>query len=278
MAMAMKTRPPKVPRLENSGLRWNDERSSVQLTASSKGMAAVSGAVLLVAASIIAARWGMANAVATDALSVKAAWQDRFVQSGQLPTGHERENVLAELNAARGLDPRNPELMEQAGILLAMPVAVADAGLVGKPSGAIKVQVQQEVINAFSAAVVARPVSAYAWANLAVSKYQAGQVDAFLYRALENAARLGPWEPDVQLVVTDLGFALWDEMPQALQLVVIQMATNAQQRYADKVFGIAERRGRMAVVCGLTASVDHKLDNKAVQLAQPGRCQGLRSS
>ena len=235
---------------------------------SSTGAFAVSGAVLLVAASIMAARWGMANAVTTDVLSMQAEWQNRFVQSGQLPTGHERQVVYAALNAARSLDPRNPDLMEQAGVLWATPVAVTDAEPVGELSVAIKMQAQQEAINAFSAAVVARPVSAYAWVNLALSKYQAGQVDALLYRALENAARLGPWEPDVQLAVTDLGFALWDEMPQALQPAVMQMATNAQRRYADRIFGIAERRGRMAVVCSLAAGVE----NKAVQLAN-SRCK-----
>ena len=244
---------------------------------SGTSVAAVSGAVLLVAASIIAARWGMANAVATDVLSMKAEWQNRFVQSGQLPTEHQRQNVYAELNAARGLDPRNPDLMEQAGALLATPVAVTDAGQVGESSGATKLQVQQEAINAFSAAVVARPVSAYAWVNLALSKYQAGQVDAVLYRALDNAARLGPWEPDVQLAVTDLGFALWEDMPRVLRPTVIQTVTNAQQRYADRVFGIAERRGRMVLACFLSAG-NNKLDNKAKQLAMSGRCQGFGAS
>ena len=194
-----------------------------------------------------------------------------------MPTGHEQQNVYSELNAARGLDPRNPDLMEQAGVLWAMPLAVTEAEPVGASSGVTKLQAQQEAINAFSAAVVARPVSAYAWVNLALSKYQAGQVDAVLYRALENAARLGPWEPDVQLAVTDLGFALWDEMPQALQPAVIQIVTNAQQRYADRVFGIAERRGRMAVMCGLAAG-NNKLENKAKQLAMSGRCHGFGAS
>ncbi len=230
--------------------------------------------MLLVVAAVIAARWGMANAIAADALAAKVEWQDSFLQSGVLPTVNERNAVYAELSAARGMDPRNPELMEQSGALLLTPVAAVEAELSAGSSAAQSVQ--QQAIDAFSAAVVARPVSAYAWVNLALSKYQAGQVDKVLYQSLENAARLGPWEPEVQLAVTDLGFALWDEMPPTLQPTVIQMATNAQQRYADKVFGIAERRGRMAVVCSLSAGaqkgVENKLENTAGQLAK-SRCQ-----
>jgi hypothetical protein len=241
-------------------------------------ISALGGALLLLAASAFAARWGVANAIATDAWSLRTEWQEKFVRSGELPTRNQQQALLAELNSARSFDVRHPQLMEQTGAVLMMPVAVTEAELVAAPSA---LSPQQAAIDAYAGAVVARPVSGFAWTSLALAKYQAGQIDKELYRAIANAAQLAPWEPPVQLAVTDLGFALWDEMPAALRPVVMQTAANARQHYADKVFGIAERRGRMQLACGFPAATesaadnrnDNKLETKAWQLARAEKCQ-----
>src|SRR5258706_15201055 len=110
--------------------------------------------MLLVVAAVIAARWGMANAIAADALAAKVEWQDSFLQSGVLPTVSERNAVYAGFSAARGMDPRNPELMEQSGALLVTPVAVGEAEVfVGSSAAASG---PQQAIGVFFAGGVGR--------------------------------------------------------------------------------------------------------------------------
>ena len=78
-----------------------------------------------------------------------------------------------------------------------------------------------------------------------------GQLDTELYVALQNAINLGPWEPEVQFVVVDLGFALWDEMPIDLRPQILALAENGQRRYAAQIVAIAQKRGRLTEVCKL---------------------------
>ena len=48
-----------------------------------------------------------------------------------------------------------------------------------------------------------RPGSPYVWASIALLKLRLGEMDAEFYGALERAARLGPWEPAVQIAIAD---------------------------------------------------------------------------
>jgi hypothetical protein len=245
---------------------------------SAGGLVLVLVVALLVASAVVAGRRGLANAVANEAGDQRTALQERILQSGSLAGAGERNRVYAGFDAAHVLDPHNPELLEQLGTLMAMPVVLDGAD----GEAAMDVAMSgRRAMDFFAAAVVARPVSGYAWANLALSKYQVGEVDTVLYRSLENAARLGPWEPDVQLAVTDLGWALWDEMPKALRKTVDELAANALQRNADRLFRIAERRGRLAELCGLpvlTAKAgDNGIESKAAKLAD-SRCQRSSAS
>lgn len=61
-------------------------------------------------------------------------------------------------------------------------------------------------------ALVERPTSAYAWANIAVSKLRLRQVDAALKAALRHADELGPWEADIQQRVLGVSLAIWDRL------------------------------------------------------------------
>src|SRR5258706_9625573 len=146
--------------------------------------------MLLVVAAVIAARWGMANAIAADALAAKVEWQDSFLQSGVLPTVSERNAVYAELSAARGMDPRNPELMEQSGALLLTPVAVAEAELSVGSSAAQSVQ--QQAIDAFSAAGGGKTGFAYGLVNFGFGKDYAGAGGKGGCPVVGKGARVGP--------------------------------------------------------------------------------------
>ncbi len=199
-------------------------------------------ALLLLFLAAFAIRVAWAAEIAQDVAAARAVFQKRFLELGTLPQLPERNALLELVAYARELDIQNPELLENKALLLSMPVETNDFDRAA-------MQFQGDAVTEFVAAVAARPVSAYAWINLASIRYQAGKVDTQFYAALENAALLGPWEPDVQLKVIDLGLAVWPEMPQALQAVVAKVLGQAQQHYASKVFEIAARRGRLDLLC-----------------------------
>ena len=200
------------------------------------------GALLLMGVCVLCARWGFADLLASDAIARQAVLQERADGKGEPVAAREAKAVGDALLLAQRFDPGNPTIAEQLGSLYALNVRNGDAG------GALGSQ-RAKSLEQYALAVAMRPTSPYSWANLAWTKYYLGQVDAEFYRALEHAIRLGPWEPEVQFVVVDLGFALWDEMPAALRPKILAMAQNGQRRYAAQMIAIARKRGRLADVC-----------------------------
>lgn len=229
-------------------------------------------AACCVAATVVAARWGWADVIAQPVLKVQANWQRTYTVTGQTPSVREWQSQYDSINLAQALESQNPAWMEAKAVLLSMPINFENAFVntdiaeiatettttittAAQRSATSTLTLNKTVLNQNSAlteqlqAITARPVSAYSWAKLAWIKYQAGQVDDAFYLALHNAAQLGPWEPEVQFVVIDLGFALWDEMPKSIQPVINSMAANATHRYAATVAEIASKRGRLNLVC-----------------------------
>ncbi len=200
------------------------------------------GAFFLTGVCILCARWGYVDLLVMDAAERQAALVDRVTKTGAPPDTEQVNAIRDEFMRAQRLDARNPTIAEQLGALYALNVRGGEAG------GGIGSQ-RAKALEQYSLATVLRPTSPYAWANLAWTRYYLGQVDAEFYRAMVNAIQLGPWEPEVQFVVVDLGFALWDEMPADLRPKVLTMAKNGQRRYAPQILAIAQKRGRLADVC-----------------------------
>ncbi len=159
--------------------------------------------------------------------------------TGQLPSYEEWKVMREPLTAARERDRANPNLYEAEGNLFTFVVK----------DGERYRGFAAEGVEAFSRAVVLRPASAFAWLGLAEAKYRNGEQDALFYRALANAAQLGPNEPPVQLGVTDLGLAAWDELPADLRETLLQLMRNSVRRNTVELLNIAERRGRLEMVC-----------------------------
>lgn len=209
---------------------------------------------------VMAGRRGWSDLVAWPILQTQSSWQQTFASTGGKPTTEQWQSQHEKLALSQRLDPENPMWMEWMAQLYGLAPTVQTVTANGSANPIVGAMVS--IVTEQTRAVIARPVSPYSWAAVAWSKYQAGQVDAAFYASLANAAKLGPWEPEVQFVVIDLGFALWDEMPNSLQPTIRQMAINAERRYPDQVIAIATRRGRLNVVCD-----SEKLANMKVCLA-----------
>lgn len=118
------------------------------------------------------------------------------------------------------------------------------------------------------AAIEARPGSPYTWANLAVMKYRLGDTGPAFEKTLVNAASLGPYEPEVQQIVSDLGLAVYDEVAPATRAVIERMLAAGMKRNAAEILQIATRRGRLGEACRHLDGVPRPAASKWTQLCQ----------
>jgi hypothetical protein len=192
-------------------------------------------ALCLLAMAVVALRWGRADAMHREAEREMARWQHDRSMPG-LAEWLETRDALAQ---ALRLDPRNPAIAESNGLLHSQRVQE------GSGSGVF----QEEALGFFEEAAVRRPTSPYTWANIALTRYRLGRTDAKFMAALSQAQRLGPWEPEVQLIAADFGLAMWDEMDAAGRAELKATLARGAKRQGAQVVQLAEKRGRLGLVC-----------------------------
>lgn len=170
---------------------------------------------------------------------------------GAAPSAKERAAMAGRLVQARDRVPDNPSVHELLG-LMAMrgPEYAAEADV------------------HLRKALELRPGSAYTWANVASLRYRSGDTGRDFETALMRAARLGPYEPEVQATVADFGLAVWPEASPELQSVVDQMVRAGMRRNAPEMLQIAQRRGRLALACRYFKGIPRQNDSKWSQLCQ----------
>ena len=131
------------------------------------------------------------------------------------------------LSEAYTLDPDNPNLLEMLGRL------DAEMAAHGTYVGARTLRLQS--LAWFGQALRRRPTSGHAWLNVALMKYQLGQIDAEFSLALQQAQYRGPWDTQVQLGVIELGLAGWPVLPESTRATTRQaIRTQGQWRRVNQ--------------------------------------------
>lgn len=207
-------------------------------------LAAAVGLCLL-ALTAVALRWGMADVLHRDADRVMARWQHERSMP-DLPDWLEVRDTLAR---AQRLDPGNPAIVESSGLLHSQRVQD------GSGSGVF----QEEALALFEQAAVLRPTSPYTWANIVMTRYRLGKIDAKFTAALAMAQHLGPWEPEVQLIAADFGMAAWNELDAPGRTALKATLTRGAKRQGAQLVQLGEKRGRLGLVCELPELVAKQL-------------------
>jgi hypothetical protein len=117
-------------------------------------------------------------------------------------------------------------------------------------------------------ALLMRPSSPYTWANLAADRYRAGETGRPFIAALERAAELGPYEPEVQATVAFYGLAVWDELDARSHQAVESMVAAGMKRNPMEMLQISQRRGRLDIACRHLDGVPRQTDPKLLRLCQ----------
>ncbi len=147
---------------------------------------------------------------------------------------------------AVALDPDSPVYLTALGNV--EDWVVNEAQRQGKPVDKVA---QQEGLEAYRKAIALRPAWPYAWAEFAMAKARASEIDQEFYNALERATTLGPWEQTVMDTVAQLGLWYGDFLPGEVRVAVDGNLARYAEQYPWQALALGRRLGRVEVVCAL---------------------------
>ena len=166
-----------------------------------------------------------------------------WAEKGTMPSAGRWVQTADGLQSALKLTPRDPLLHDHLAVLNSIGAwAFRSAGEPSRTYAAF-------ALLHFRQALSLRPTSPYSWVGLASSKYQLGEVDGELFRAMALASAWGPREPRVQLILADLGFLLWDALDAQQQALAVENLRRTAHRQAPALAKLAEGRKRTALLC-----------------------------
>jgi hypothetical protein len=144
------------------------------------------------------------------------------------------ESLNRVLGVARFISPDNPDHLEDQAHLALVYSGLPNISVTERAS-----QLNSGVAQ-IKAAIALRPVSSYSWATLLLLKRAQASFDAEFRHALERTVTLGPWEPDVQPIVADVGLSAWALLPIAEQEMVRENFVRGMKRQAEVMIAIAQ--------------------------------------
>jgi hypothetical protein len=200
---------------------------------------ALGAAALLLLAMHATALRGLADLAYYPARSTLDAWS----RQGAAPTPAQWVAARDALAKARRLEPDNPLFVEETGRLYEKRVADVD------PAQPVARSYLEPALAEFRLATRMRPASPFAWINVALVKFRLGALDGEFHAAVENAARLGPWEPGVQRTLADIGFAGWGALPEPARSAIAGAIERGLQSQPKEIERLAKIENRAVVFC-----------------------------
>jgi len=196
-------------------------------------------AALLAAGMYDAAVRGLADAHYTSArLTLSEA-----TPANGAPTAELLDSALASMREALALEPANPHFVERSAQLLDQRALEFEPG-----DPAMRENLRRSLAQYREAAAM-RPGSPYVWASIAMLKKRLNELDGEFYAALGHADYLGPWEPQVQIAMIDVGLATWRRLAREGRQRVLGALDRALLRQAAEVRRVVTVHGTLALVC-----------------------------
>ena len=177
-----------------------------------------------------AVRIGTADFLSGYIRNEMAAWSS----SAAPPDAAGLAEVSRALDVAQLIAPGNPDHYEDMARL-----DLLRSGMPGT-TGSEKNGLLRHGLTLIRQAIALRPASQYSWAILLRLKNELGEHDAEFRRSLERTVTLGPWEPELQLVVADVGWGAWAELPGEEREKVRENLVRGMERQAEAMLAIAQ--------------------------------------
>ena len=197
-------------------------------------------AALLIAGMYAAAVRGLADAHYT---SARLTLAEAAPANSAPPRPEALSSAQASVREALALEPSNPLFVEQSARLQELRALGLRRG-----DPAIRDGLRQSLAQ-YRVAAAMRPGSPYVWANIAMLKARLDDMDFEFYGSLERAGRLGPWEPQVQIAMIDVGLTAWTWLARPGKDLVLGALERGLLRQAPEIRRIAAIHGTLPQVC-----------------------------
>ena len=202
-------------------------------------MLALPAAAILIAGMHAAALRGLADAHYTNA---RLMLSER-TPANRGPRPEVLSTALASLREALLFEPSNPHFIEQSARLQELRAL----GL--PPRDPASREGLRQSLAQYREAAAMRPGSPNVWASIAMLKVRLNDMDFEFYGALERAGRLGPWEPQVQVAMVDIGMATWGWLAKPGREWVLGALERGLLRKEPEIKRIAAVHGTLPQLC-----------------------------
>ncbi len=199
---------------------------------------------------LTASRFGWADLMYNEASAQLTVWE----QGESNLTASDFTRLQGRLNRAIDLAPESPEYHEAMGdALFAMAMASED-GAEHASAGRDRPAADhlRRALHSYRRALELNRVSPYIWGSLLVVKAHLNEHDQEFETALHNAARFGPFEPNVQVMVLDAGLQAWDRLSVESRQQVARLVRNGWTGNARRLAEQARNSRRPYLWCDLS--------------------------
>lgn len=111
---------------------------------------------------------------------------------------------------------------------------------------------RQAALDAYRAAVAARPTWPYTWERLAHSKLYLQEFDNEFDLAMQQAFQRGPWRIGVNRELAEIGFSAWQQLNPEQRHATLESARRSVANghaEAQRLLNVAEITGRLSELC-----------------------------
>lgn len=184
------------------------------------------------------------RAAVADSISLQARWQTMQWQHGKAPQPDAVEWGLArnDIVAAINWTPQDPQLYEDLGYLYGVRAVSA------KAVPEIAEPMLDDAIAYFRTATTLRPMSPYAWANLALALHLRHVSQEAMWQAFDHAHRYGNREAGVQVILAEIGLSHWKEAGQDRQALLLEMINGARAHAKGDLLVIAKKHNMLSAL------------------------------
>lgn len=175
-------------------------------------------------------------------------WQKKLTTEKDKFSLSEEAVATARAGAARAalMVPNSPEYQAAIGKVESWVVTQAQ-----RTGGQIDQSHYQEGLDAYRQAIRLRPAWPYVWADFAMAKARAGELDQEFFNALTQATRFGPWEQSVMDTVTQLGLWYRNWLPVSVKGTIDDNVKRYAQTYPYGAMAIARLQNKREIICPL---------------------------
>jgi len=198
---------------------------------------------LLIVVIKISASWGLADVENQKARVYLKHW----VNDANSFSTEDWDKAYSYVKSALEKDPYNPELLSLMG-----NVYEWNSFQSYNQSQNNQFQNNQNrklALDYYRNAVELRPQWPYTWSDIVLLKYKMSEFDQEFQLALNNATELGPWEPNVQKIISEVGLSSWNELEHSQRITIVENIRRGVTMQPRVMLDILEKYGQLRMVC-----------------------------